>query len=103
MKSVPGRVSGFSDVFEDGKQGLLTVADGVRNIAVDRQLGRGEVGDAAEVLEVLGVAEQDDALDLVLDRRAQSRDGRGHDGGSLAVHGTISARGKEETGDVSEV
>jgi len=60
-------------------------ADGVGGGAVDGGLALGEVGDAAAVLDVLGVAEEDDALDLVLEGGVELGDGAGNDGGTLAV------------------
>jgi len=68
-----------------GEDEESAVADGIANSAVDLGLGGGEVGDAAEVLEVLGVAEEHDALDLVLDGGAELADGVTDDGGTLAV------------------
>lgn len=53
--------------------------------AVDLSLRRWEVGDSASVLQVLGVPEQHDTLDLILYRRAQLRDRCRHDGGALTI------------------
>lgn len=62
------------------------VADGVGDLAVDLGLGPREVGDAAQVLEVLGVAEEGGADDLVLDGGARELgEGVSDDGGTLAV------------------
>lgn len=61
------------------------IADGIGGAAVDLGLVRGKVGDTAVVLLVLGVAEEDDALDLVLDGRVELADGVGDDRRALAV------------------
>lgn len=61
-------------------------ADEVADVAEDLGAVGRVVGDAAAVLEVLGVAEEDDAADLLLRRRPrQLRDGVGHDRRPLAV------------------
>ena len=61
-----------------------TLADEVAPVAEDGgPLGR-VVGDALVVLLVLGVAEEDGALDLLLDGGAELREGSGDDGGTLA-------------------
>jgi hypothetical protein len=60
------------------------LADEVAPVAEDGgPLGR-VVGDALAVLLVLGVAEEDGALDLLLDRGAELRERSGDDGGTLA-------------------
>ena len=46
------------------------VADSIGRVAVDLGLLGREVGDATAVLAVLGVTEEDNTLDLVLDGRA---------------------------------
>lgn len=77
------RVSRIQKVRRRNVQG--PVADGVRDIAVHLGLLRRKVGDLAAVLQVLGVAKQHDALDLVADRRRQLADRVAHDGRALAV------------------
>jgi len=59
-------------------------ADGVGGAAVDLGAVAGVVGDAAEVLEVLGVAEEGGADDLVLDGAAELGEGVAYDGRALA-------------------
>lgn len=60
------------------------LADEVAPVAEDGGPLRRVVGDALAVLLVLGVAEEDGALDLLLDSVAELREGSGDDGGTLA-------------------
>jgi hypothetical protein len=60
-------------------------ADGIANIAEDLGTLTGVIGDGAAVLEVLGVSEEGDALDLLLDGAAELADGGGDERRALAV------------------
>ena len=52
-----------------------TLADFVGGAAIDLEFVIGEVGNAAIVLLVLGISEKNDALDLILNGAAESRNG----------------------------
>lgn len=86
-------------------------ADGIGDSTIHLGLGRGEVGDRAAVLEVLGVAEEYNALDLVLDGGGELADGIGHNRSALRVAtgkdvrvGALSIRhGKETLGLVDRL
>ena len=68
-RGIGARIASVSKVGRRDVQ--RTVADGVGGVAVDLGLLGREVGDTAIVLAVLGVAEEDDTLDLVLDGRVE--------------------------------
>jgi len=99
------RDAGFEVVEEmSGEDEQGAPANRVGGGAVHLGLGLGEVGDLAKVLEVLGVAEQDDTLDLVLDCGGELGDSVGHDRSSLGVatrndggRGTLGVGHLEET------
>jgi len=62
-----------------------TITHQIAFVAVDGRLGRWEVWDPAAILLVLGVSEQYNALDLVLNSGGQTRDGTGHESRTLRV------------------
>lgn len=61
------------------------IAHSVRGITVHLGLVMRKVGDAAQVLKVLGVTEEDDPLGLLLDYRGQAPSGARHDSSALAI------------------
>ena len=70
-----------------GENGQSPRADGVAGAALNPRLILGEIGDGAPVLQVLGVAEEDGAGNLVFDGGTGLRQGITDDGRSLAVIG----------------
>lgn len=62
-------------------------ADRITSVAVHLRLRCRKIGNAAVVLLILGVAEENDTLDLVLDGGADFGYGVGHDGSALAIDG----------------
>lgn len=64
-------------------------ADQVSDSTEDLEAVGRVVGNLAVVLLVLGVAEEDDALDLLADGGATVADGGGSEGGTLAVNGKV--------------
>ena len=76
-----------------------TIANKISGVAVDIRIGLGVVRNLVVVLFVLGVAEENDTLDLVLDSRAQRFNRASHNGSTLAtrcVSGRIEKRGTLE-------
>jgi hypothetical protein len=77
-----------------------TKANIIGNTAVNLCLGRRKVWNTTKVLQILGVSEEHHALDLVLDRSAQLRDGIAHHCSTLAVSarhdGRAGALGRSE-------
>lgn len=65
--------------------GQGTSTNKIANRAENVGLGGREIGDSPVILCVLGIAEENDALDLVRDCGADCRDRTGNDGGALAV------------------
>lgn len=66
------------------------VADHIPSSAVDLDLVLGEIGDLSVILLVAGIAEEHDALDLVLESVVEAGDGAVHDCRALAVCTRIS-------------
>jgi hypothetical protein len=93
--SVEARLVRVQKVSREDEQ--RPIADGVGHLAVNLRPGRRVVGDSEQVLEVLGVAKEHGALDLLLDGGAEARHGGGNHGGSLAVasgdNGSVGALG----------
>ena len=58
------------------------IANEIADVAEDLQLGAREVRDASQVLEVLGVSEEDDGIEAVLDGVGELLNGVGDDGGT---------------------
>lgn len=79
----PGSVSAVKEVGRQDEQSAI--ADGVGGAAVDLGAVARVVGDAAQVLEVLGVAEERGADNLVLDSARKLGEGVANHGGPLAA------------------
>lgn len=73
-----------------GRDNERALADAVADGAVDGETAGGVVGDETVVLLVLGVAKERGALDLLPDGSGAVADGRGEEGGALAVRECVS-------------